>query len=239
MENLAATPLGAIVKKNYKTAEVFENFGLDFCCMGTQTLEEACTASNIEMNKVIIALNEIKANESDDVNFDMWPLNLLADYIYQRHHKYIETKTPIIKSYLEKICLVHGNKHPELLEIKKIFDETSGELAVHMKKEELMLFPYIKRLVHARENNTTVKSPVFYSVAAPITAMKNDHTNEGEQLQRIAKLSNNFAPPADACSTYQVTYQLLKEYEKDLHVHIHLENNILFEKAIHLEEELQ
>src|SRR5882672_11462771 len=239
MENIKSLTLGEIVKQNYKAAEVFEKFGLDFCCMGNQFLEEACQASNVNADTVIATLEETVLGKDDGVNFDGWPLDLLADYIYKRHHKYIEEKTPVIKSYLDKICLVHGSRHPELDAIRKIFHETSGELAVHLKKEELMLFPYIKKLAQAKESGGVVKLPVFETVTSPVHALKADHLDEGEKLQQMTVLSNAYTPPADACNTYTVTYQMLKEYEKDMHMHIHLENNILFAKAIALEEELK
>jgi regulator of cell morphogenesis and NO signaling len=230
--------LGEIVANNYKAASVFEKFGLDFCCMGNQSLEDACNAGNVNLAEVNAALRNLAQESSDQTNFNQWPLDLLADYIYNRHHKYIEEKTPVIKGYLDKICTVHGQRHPELFEIRKIFDETSGELAVHLKKEELTLFPYIKRMVKAKEEGTRVKSPLFDTVLSPIQVMKTDHLDEGEQLRKMSALSNNYTPPADACSTYTVAYRLLDEYEKDIHVHIHLENNILFAKSLLLEEEL-
>lgn len=230
--------LGDIVANNYKAASVFEKFGLDFCCMGNQTLEEACSASNVDSAAVNAALQDLAQEGNDQTNFNQWPLDLLADYIYNRHHKYIEEKTPLIKGYLDKICTVHGQRHPELLEIRKIFKETSGELAKHLKKEELMLFPYIKRMVKARQDGIRLKSPLFDSVQSPIQMMKTDHLDEGEQLRKMSALSNQYTPPADACSTYTVTYRMLDEYEKDIHVHIHLENNILFAKSLLLEDEL-
>ncbi|MBT1690043.1 iron-sulfur cluster repair di-iron protein [Dawidia soli] len=238
METLTTLTLGEIVKKQYRAAEVFEKFGLDFCCMGSQTLEEACRNSQHDPTEVLVALQALETDGGDSVNFDAWPLDLLADYIYQRHHHYVEEKTPIIQGYLDKICAVHGNRHPELYEINRIFKETSGALAVHMKKEELMLFPYIKRLVKAGETHEPVTSSIFGSVSTPIHAMEADHLDEGQQLQKMAALSNDYTPPADACSTYTVTYKMLKDYEKDMHLHIHLENNILFAKAVQLEEAL-
>jgi regulator of cell morphogenesis and NO signaling len=237
MENITTLTLGEIVAKNYKAGEVLEKFGLDFCCMGEQYFQDACKASNVDPAIVVKALEEMELQGGDGVNFDSWPLDLLADYIYNVHHKYIEEKTPIIKGYLDKICAVHGDRHPELHEIRKIFYETSGELAVHTKKEELTLFPYIKRMVKAKETKVPVKSPLFISVVSPVQAMKADHLNEGEQLLKIHLLSNHYTLPADACSSYAITYKMLHDYEKDMHLHIHLENNILFAKAIELEKE--
>jgi regulator of cell morphogenesis and NO signaling len=130
---------------------------------------------------------------------------------------------------------VHGDAHPELLEIQKIFNKTSGELAAHMKKEELIVFPFIKKLALAKEKRIAITSKLFDSIVSPIKQMNDDHLDEGEQLQRMAALSNNYTPPLDACHSYSTAYQMLHEYEKDMHRHIHLENNLLFPRAIQLE----
>ena len=238
MENIKTLTIGEIVKENYSAAEVFEKFGIDFCCLGDRKFELACESSGADPDEVLKALGKMDDASGGAVRFDEWSLDFLADYIYNVHHKYIEQKTPLIKSYLEKICTVHGDRHPELHEIKEIFSESSGELAVHMKKEELTLFPYIRQMVQAKKKGSKAKSSVFSSVYSPIKALKDDHREEGEQLLKMATLSNHFKAPADACATYIAAYSMLKDYERDMHLHIHLENNILFSKAIKLEDEL-
>lgn len=146
----------------------------------------------------------------------------------------METKIQEITPFLHKVVRVHGNLHPELIEIEQLFKESAGELTAHMKKEELILFPYIRKMVEAQRSGTQVQAP-FGTVHNPIRMMMHEHDSEGERFRKIAALSNNYTPPADACNTYKVTYSLLKEFEEDLHLHIHLENNILFPKSIELE----
>ena len=163
-----------------------------------------------------------------NITFSDWPLDLLIDYIEKKHHRYINQKTPVILTYLKKVTSVHGIAHPELLEIYELFTASAQNLAAHMKKEELILFPYIKKL----ENSETPITAHFGSVENPIAMMKEEHNDEGERFSRISELSNAYQLPPDACPTYNVTFQLLKEFESDLHQHIHLENNILFPAAI-------
>jgi regulator of cell morphogenesis and NO signaling len=238
MENVHNLTLGAIVKSNYRAAAVLETFGLDFCCAGDTNLLEACKEENIQPSLVINALLSLANGNEVVPEFASWTLDSLIDYICAKHHAYIEAKTPILRAYLDKLCQVHGARHSELLEIRSIFFETSSGLVVHMKKEELMLFPYIRKIARGKALNTHVTSPLFKSVKDLIEVMKGDHSHEGQEFRRIAALSNNYEIPSDACSTFEVAYRLLDEFEKDLHMHIHLENNILFPEAIRIEERL-
>ncbi len=236
MKNIDELTLGEIVKRNYRAAAVLDRYGLDYCCNGNQTLEKACDTAKIDAQVVRGELDVVEtATPEPSTDFDAWPLHKLIDYIKERHHAYVEKTTPRINGYLEKVCSVHGDRHPELHQIRRIFDEVGGELAVHMKKEELMLFPFIKKIETARPD-APAASPVFVSVASPINMMMADHADEGEKLREIAALTNNYTVPDDGCNTYALTYQLLNEFENDLHLHIHLENNILFPKAVAMEE---
>ena len=228
--------IGELVANDYRTASVFKKHNIDFCCQGNRTINDACEAKNIDGKLVVVDLNELLNSKTDSaLDYQSWPLDLLAEYIEKKHHRYVEQKTTEIKPYLEKICRVHGGRHPELHEISEHFNATAGELAMHMKKEELMVFPFIRKMVKAKEAGTKVAMPNFESIQFPIQAMMDEHTNEGERFRLIDELSNNYTPPEDACNTYRVTFALLKEFEQDLHLHIHLENNILFPKAIELE----
>ena len=148
MNTLETPTIGEIVRKNYKTASVFEKFGLDFCCNGNRSIEDSCREQRINPEEVIEALRQVQEAGDDGVNFDSWPLQELVDYIIKRHHAYVEEKVPQLTAYLDKITRVHGNRHPELAEIRNIFYEVGGELTVHLKKEELMLFPFIKKLLN-------------------------------------------------------------------------------------------
>ena len=231
--------IGELVAKDYRTASVFKKYGIDFCCQGNRTIDEACQKKNIDSKSVVNDLDAIiQAQGENTTDYKSWPLDLLADYIEKKHHRYVVEKTAEILPYLDKICRVHGERHPELFEINEHFNKTAGELAMHMKKEELILFPFVRKLAQAKQEGSNVVAPPFGTVQNPIEAMMQDHTNEGDRFRKIEELSNNYTPPQDACNTYGVTLGLLKEFEQDLHLHIHLENNILFPKAIELEKEL-
>jgi len=180
----------------------------------------------------------INSTQKANVDFQSWPLDLLADYIEKKHHRYIEQRSPEIKAYLDKLCKVHGNNHPELFKINELFSEGAGELAQHMKKEELMLFPKIKGLVKLVEKNDSEANKKPGSVSTIVQAMIAEHENEGVRFKQIAQLTDNYSVPADGCSTYNVTFSLLKEFEEDLYMHIHLENNILFPGTIELEKKV-
>lgn len=228
--------IGELVAQDYRAAEVFSKYGIDFCCKGGLTLQAASEKKKIDVQALIKDLSEItQQGEGAKEDYQAWPIDLLADYIEKKHHRYVVEKTPVIRQYLTKVCQVHGKAHPELLEILEHFNRSAQALAVHMKKEELVLFPYIRKMVMARKNEVLI--PHFGTVENPIAMMKEEHDVEGERFRKISELSDSYTPPADACNTYRVTYSLLKEFEEDLHLHIHLENNILFPKAIKMEAE--
>jgi len=230
------TIIGELVANDYRAASVFKKYKLDFCCQGNRTIGEACELKSVDANALVSDLIATTQNvEAGAIDFQTWPLDLLADYIQKKHHRYVEEKSLDIKPYLDKICRVRVQHHPELLEIGEDFTATAGELAMHMKKEELILFPFIKKMEKAKQEGTGLEMPPFGSVQNPIDMMMHEHTTEGERFRKIEELTNNYNPPAEACNTYRVTFALLKEFEADLHLHIHLENNILFPKAIEME----
>lgn len=231
--------IGELVAQDYRAASVFKKYGIDFCCQGNRTIQDACEAKNIDASTVIADLNEAnKTSTAGSIDYQSWPLDLLVDYIEKKHHRYVEDKTQEIKPYLDKICRVHGDRHPELLEVNNLFNEAAGELAAHMKKEELILFPFVRKIAKAKQENTIIEAPHFGTVENPIQMMMHEHNTEGERFRKIENLTNNYTPPMDACNTYRVTFALLKEFEANLHLHIHLENNILFPKAIELEKQI-
>lgn len=227
--------IGKIVAEDYRTAAVFKSFGIDFCCKGNRSIAEVCDKSQIDQDKLMNEIEKVINQETKTTtDHQSWPLDLLADYIEKKHHRYVEASLPVLNQYLEKICKVHGSHHPELYEITDIFSESVAEFTKHMKKEELILFPFIRKMVTKKQADGSS----FGSVENPVNMMKEDHSAEGERFERIAKLSNNYTPPSDACNTYRVSFSLLKEFEEDLHTHIHLENNILFPKAIEMEKSI-
>lgn len=228
--------VGEIVAQDYRTAAVFHSFGIDFCCKGGHSIADACQRKNVAPQAVIEALEkETQLTENTATDYNSWPLDLLADYIEKKHHRYVESRIPEIKPFLNKVAMVHGGRHPELVEVAELFEQTAGDLTVHMKKEEFVLFPFIRKMVAQKTSGEPFSTPSFGTVQNPVAMMKHDHNIEGERFQKIADLTNNFTPPADACKTYMVTFAMLKEFENDLHMHIHLENNILFPKAIEME----
>lgn len=230
------TIVGDLVAKDYRTATVFKQNGIDFCCNGNRTLEEVCKQKEMSVTNIIGELTQASQQASAaQTDFNSWPLDLLADYIEKKHHRYVEEKIQEIKPYLDKICKVHGDHHPELYEINQLFNDSAGELAMHMKKEELILFPAVRRMVKSQMQKTTPEKPQFGPINNPIQMMMHEHNNEGERFRQIEALSNKYNPPQDACNTYRVTFAMLKEFEEDLHLHIHLENNILFPKSLELE----
>tara|TARA_R110002049_G_scaffold227850_1_gene399974 strand:+ start:862 stop:1593 length:732 start_codon:yes stop_codon:yes gene_type:complete len=229
--------IGELVAVDYRSATVFESYGIDFCCKGNRSIEDACEKKKINPADVLNALeNVLKTSNAEHVDYSSWPKDLLVDYIEKKHHRYVEERIPLLKQYLAKIAAVHGDNHPELIEINELFVASAGELTQHMKKEELILFPFIRKMVKHEMGGGELDVPHFGTVKNPISMMMSEHENEGDRFERISQLTKGYVPPADACSTYTVSFSLLKEFEEDLHRHIHLENNILFPWALKAEE---
>ncbi|WP_194766208.1 iron-sulfur cluster repair di-iron protein [Tamlana sp. I1] len=238
LSNNAQKQIGQFVAEDFRTAAVFSNYGIDFCCRGHRTVEEVCEKNNIDPNDLLDKLEAVLSTKTGETtDYKSWPLDLLADYIEKKHHRYVEEKIPVLLQFLTKLCKVHGERHPELFEINALFTASAGELASHLKKEELILFPFVKKMVAATLSQGAIESPQFGTVENPIAMMMEEHDNEGVRFRKIAELTNNYNPPADACNTFRVTYAMLEEFEQDLHKHIHLENNILFPQAIKLEKQ--
>jgi regulator of cell morphogenesis and NO signaling len=229
--------IGQFVADDFRTAAIFSKYKIDFCCNGGRTIDEACEKKGIDATIILDELTTVlNTSTNQSIDYKSWPLDLLADYIEKKHHRYMEEKIPVLRQFLDKLCRVHGERHQELFKINELFTASAGELAAHMKKEELLLFPFIKKMVKAKLENSKLQPPSFETVENPIAMMMEEHDNEGERFRQIAELTNNYNPPADACNTYKVTFSMLDEFEKDLHLHIHLENNILFPEALKLEQ---
>ena len=236
METLDKITIGEYVAKDFRTAAIFSKYGIDFCCRGNRTIEEATEKKDTDTKVIMEQINAVLAtNNNNTIDFNSWPIDLLVDYIEKTHHRYVEEKTQVLLPFLNKLCKVHGANHPELFEINELFIGCSGELAQHMKKEELILFPFIKKMVKATLSDELITQPHFGTVENPIAIMMHEHDAEGERFRKIDQLTNNYTPGPDACNTYRVPYAMLQEFEQDLHKHIHLENNILFPKAAKLE----
>ena len=227
-----------VVTENIKTAHVFKKFGIDFCCGGGITIEKACSKNNVDYSSLEDELKNIDFNASRATDYDAWELDFLVDHIINVHHSYVLESIPLILQYANKVAKVHGHHYSEVIEINNLFTEVAQELSLHLEKEEVVLFPYVKELVKAKRENVKPLASHFGAVNNPIRVMENEHESAGDIFKVISKLSNNFTPPEEACNTFKALYSKLEEFEQDLHQHIHLENNILFPKSIILEKEL-
>ncbi|MEO6520613.1 MAG: iron-sulfur cluster repair di-iron protein [Mucilaginibacter sp.] len=229
--------LGEIVSKDLRKAETFKKLGLDFCCGGKKTLEKACKEKGLDILHVRQEL-EKAANTSSAApqhDFDSWSLVFLADYVVNVHHAYVKQNLPVLLELSEKVANRHGLNHPELLQIRSNVVALANELLLHLKKEETILFPYIKQLESVNADSN-LSSNAFVSVQEPIAIMENDHDIVGRLAEEIKTLTNNYTLPENACNSYGLLYKKLEDFENDLHMHIHLENNILFPKAVALEQ---
>ena len=238
MNITADNTVAEIVTENIKTAHIFKKYGIDFCCGGGITIEEACSKKGVDytlLEKELVTVDMVVDQEHD---YNKWDLHFLIDHIINVHHKYVEESIPLLLQYANKVAKVHGHHYVEVVEINSLFHEVAQELLAHMNKEELILFPYIKQLVKAKKEGSTLSRPHFGTVNNPIQMMEYEHENAGDIFKSIAKLSNDYTPPDEACNTFRALYAKLEEFEQDLHKHIHLENNILHPKAITLEKKI-
>jgi len=220
--------VGEIVTNDFRTATIFKNAGIDFCCGGKQTLAQACSDKNIDQQELEKELSGLTDHGFPSHNFKDWDPAFLSDYIVNTHHKFVMKHLPELLFYTDKIATVHGNNHSELVEVAKIFEEINKELRQHLKNEEEVLFPAIKETMNqpSEKSKETIKSE--------IERMFGEHDFAGGAMEKINRLTGNYRIPEDACKTYEVTLKLLQQFEDDLHVHVHLENNILFPKALKL-----
>ncbi|MGZ3862107.1 MAG: iron-sulfur cluster repair di-iron protein [Bacteroidia bacterium] len=231
--------IGAMVAEDYRKADVLKKHDIDFCCGGKKTLTEACIEKHLNRDVIQRELDELESTSANNEhNFTDWDPAFLADYIVNTHHKYVRNNIPIILEYLEKVVHVHGDKYPQSSTILQLFNGVVDELVGHMIKEEKILFPYIKQLAAFKDNELSNPDCPFGTVKNPIGIMEDEHTTVGNLFKTIRELTHDYVPPVGACTTHRISYLKLKEFEEDLHRHIHLENNILFPKAIALEAEL-
>lgn len=229
MKDYKSIKIGEIVTQDFRAAEIFKNAGIDFCCGGGQSLVEACKDKNLDSNQLELELANLENTTVNAIhNFNEWNLDFLSDYIVNTHHKTVLRLLPQLISYTQKIEQVHGSNHPELIEVAAIFSRINKELLQHLSNEEEVLFPAIKELM--KSNSQEAKD----IVVSEISRMKGEHEFAGGAMDKINVLTDNYSLPEDACNTYRVAYKLLEEFEDDLHVHVHLENNILYPKALKL-----
>lgn len=204
---------------------VFTKYNIDYCCGGHRSLEEACQRIGLDPDKIRDEISQTSPTDSTQpLRPDSWSSIFLADFIVENHHSFVKKAIPELEALLDKVCDRHGNDCIELVKIRECFQDLSEELTNHMQKEEMILFPAIKRLEAQHLEN----HPIERIIQAPISAMEDEHESAGDLIKQIRFLSSNYTPPDFACPTFQVTYRKLKEFDNDLMRHIHLENNILF-----------
>lgn len=205
---------------------VFEKYNIDYCCGGHHSLEEACHKIGLSPAKIKQEIYQSMDDASQVLRTEKWSSSMLVDFIIQNHHSYVTNAIPEIQALLDKVCAAHGNDSCELLTVREDFLELAEELTSHMKKEEFVLFPAIKRL----DAQSYDDHPLAGAIQTPISAMEHEHALAGDLIKHIRSLTNNYTPPDFACPTYRITYKKLQEFDSDLMRHIHLENNILFER---------
>ncbi len=218
---------------------VFEKFGIDYCCGGKQSLDQACSNAGLQVDEVLKALEAAASSATESAAAPADSLAELASYIVRKHHTFTREEIARLKALLDKVCSAHGTKHPELLTIQDLFGELSQELTMHLMKEENVLFPYIVRMEEAIREQEGFRPPPFGTVQNPICMMTQEHDAAGEALRKIREASGDFNAPADACVSYRTLYEALEGFEADLHRHIHLENNVLFPRAIEMEDSVR
>jgi regulator of cell morphogenesis and NO signaling len=228
----ALLTVGEIVADDYRTAKVFEKYGIDFCCGGKVALSVACQGKGIDFDTINREIEETKSEPLErSQNYAAWGLSFLSDYIITTHHGYLNENIGRIAVYAHKIAEVHGARHPEVVEIARIFDAIAIDMAAHLREEEEVLFPAIKRIDAARNTGVPTAAEDIETLRASLAKLHQDHDAIGDAIHTIRDLARGYSIPEDACNTYAVTYRKLKEFEDDLHKHVHLENNILFPKA--------
>ncbi len=224
--------IGEIARENPSSVRVFEKHGIDFCCGGKIPLAEACQLRGIAPEDLQAELDRAASGRPDSGrDWSEAPLALLIDHIVGTHHVYLKSELPRIQTWLDKVRKAHGAAHGEMLNpLSLIFADLRAELESHLAKEEMILFPLIKRM------ETGDRSPAHCgSVNNPIRVMEHEHDNAGRALEAMREITRNYAVPPDACNTFRALFHGLAEIEADLHQHIHLENNILFPRAAELE----
>jgi regulator of cell morphogenesis and NO signaling len=221
--------IGEIVAADFRAAEIFKKAGIDFCCGGKKSLEDACKEKSMDPSNLVDQLIKLENIQvSDTQNFNDWDLGFLADYIVNTHHKYVLKSLPELVFYTQKIANVHGSHHPELIEVADLFANINAELLQHLQKEENVLFPAIKEVL--KGNSSEAK----HTIASEIDRMSGEHEMAGGAMDKINEITFGYKVPEDGCNTYHVAFKFLNQFEDDLHVHVHLENNILYSKALKL-----
>jgi len=238
---IAATKtVGEIAAETPSCTREFERLGIDYCCGGNRTLDQACAQINMSVDEVLARLQKCaEAGTADsEKNWQAQPLGDLIAHITNTHHAFIRSESPRISALTAKVVGVHGNNHPELQNVQDLFTALAEELRVHLMKEEQILFPYIIRMEESVVAGEPAPPAMFGTVMNPIRMMMQEHDGAGEALRALRHATSDYKVPEDACISYRTLYDALQGFEADLHQHIHLENNVLFPRATVMEAEL-
>jgi regulator of cell morphogenesis and NO signaling len=228
MEFTASTLIADIVSAVPSSMKVFERHGIDFCCGGQRPVGDACSAQGVPIETLRADIAAAAAQPEADTR--LWTSATLSDliaHILDRYHAKLAQDMPGLTRMADKVAAVHGERHPETLDVARLFQGLRDELDSHMMKEEQILFPIVRQVEQG-----VGAHPMAAHIAQPIRVMEREHQSAGVVLARLRELSGGYALPADGCSTFQALYAGLEEFERDLHAHIHLENNILFPRAV-------
>jgi regulator of cell morphogenesis and NO signaling len=235
----AMTTVKELALANPDATRVFEKFGIDYCCGGGHTLLDACQRASLSLDEVVRSLEQETQAASARSPMRDWRGELLADlaaFIIDRHHFFTKQELARLEPLLDKVCARHGANHPELDEVKRLFQHLKLDLSPHMLKEEQILFPYIARMEATISEGRAIPRPPFGTVQNPVRMMMAEHDTAGDLLRELRRVTSGYTPPEDACASYQTLCQSLEALEADLHQHIHLENNILFPRAVEMEQ---
>jgi len=240
MEIDATKTVKEIVLAMPASVKVFEQIGIDYCCGGDKRLDEACRTAGVQVEDVARSLEAAGSvagpEEEETVDWSKQSFATLMNHIVEKHHTFCRQEVARIETLLEKVTEVHGALHSELRRIKALFSELSKELLMHLIKEEQMLFPYISRMEEAVTHGTPFLRPPFGTVQNPVQMMVLEHDSAGATLHEIRNLTDNYQLSPDACSTYHTLFDALRSFESDMHQHVHLENNVLFPRAVAMED---
>jgi regulator of cell morphogenesis and NO signaling len=237
MQNFTTKTIREIAVESPATVPVFEEYKIDFCCGGNRNFYDACQSVGVSPEIVSDRIIQVLSGQSkDSESLEQKNASALIDYIVEKHHVFTKAEISRLSALTEKVCRKHAEAHPELFDLRQLFTELCDDLTPHMMKEENVLFPFIKHLEMSRENNLSSPYPPFGTVKNPVRMMMVEHDTAGDLLKKMRGITKDYALPEGVCPSFQALYFGLEEFEKDLHRHIHLENNVLFPNAVNLEQ---
>lgn len=230
-----------IVKRDYRTADIFQQYGIDFCCGGKLPLNVVCENKAINLEELKKALNEAAMPYyfSSTLAYNNWSIDFLLDFILNVHHDYLKKSLPVVEKYIMTFVEGHSPKFPFLSDLKSEFDKLNAVMLPKLQEEEDIIFPYIRQIAHAYQNTEPYARLLVRTLRKPLeTMMLHNQEFTNHIFSELSRLTNQYSLPADSCATQQVLYKKLQELDKDLSQHIYLENKVLYPKTIAMEQEL-